>query len=52
MSVDLNSIESTECWFEDDMLIVVINFEDGGYYEQTFEWHSIDNYWSYVGAGR
>ena len=27
--------DTTECWFEDDMLVLVINWQDGGYSDDS-----------------
>tara|TARA_R110001632_G_scaffold40180_1_gene100489 strand:- start:885 stop:1037 length:153 start_codon:yes stop_codon:yes gene_type:complete len=42
--------DTTECWFEDDMLVLVINWQDGGYSEITFDFSTITG-WSYTEAG-
>lgn len=51
MVKNLESIDSTECWFEDGMMVIVINFADGGYCEHTVDWDTIENHWSYIEAG-
>lgn len=47
----LESIDSTECWFEDDMMVIVINFADGGYCEHLVDWDTIKKHWAHVEAG-
>ena len=49
---DKGNIEKVTSWIEDDeRLIIVINYEDGGYDEKTISLEEIDSEFDYVPEG-
>mgnify|MGYP003125242215 CR=1 FL=1 len=44
-------IERIEAWEDMDMIILVIELEDGSYYEHSWDIDSLSNHFSYVPEG-
>lgn len=49
--MDKGEITNVESWIEDGDLIIVINYEDGGYDEKRIYGEEFDNEFDYVAEG-
>ena len=45
------NIDNVSSWIEDDMLMIVITYEDGGYDEKTIYLEEVDSEFTYVPEG-